>query len=155
MGEIVINGERKPYFPSLFTIQTYTGHAIREVWGSTCALMQRGILHSRGELDLHVIREALLAEHFQLWTFTREGIILTVMLTEIRQYPLKRSCTMVLVAGQDLSKIWPQLMPYMKTWLKANDVTELQTTCRESVARISRSLGFREAARVMIYDFKE
>ncbi len=155
MGEIVINGERKEYFPSLFTIDTYTGSAIRKVWGSVCAMLQRGVLYGRGELTLATIQEALFQEHFQLWTFTREGIILTVMLTEIRQYPMKRSCNMVLVAGQDLSKIWPQLMPYIKTWLKANDVTELQTTCRESVARISRSLGFREAARVMIYDFKE
>lgn len=155
MGEIVINGERKTYFPSLFTINTYTGHAVRNVWGSVCAMLQKGLLHSRGELDIVSLREALLMEKFQLWTFSRAGIILTVMLTELRQYPLKKSCNMVLVAGQDLSEIWPQLLPYMKTWLKANDVTELQTTCRESVARISRSLGFREAARVMIYDLKE
>jgi hypothetical protein len=155
MGEIVINGERKTYFPSLFTINTYTGHSIRAVWGSVCAMLQKGLLYSRGELDLVSLREALLAEKFQLWTFARGEIILTVMLTELRQYPLKKSCNMVLVAGQDLAEIWPQLLPYMKTWLKANDVMELQTTCRESVARISRSLGFREAARVMIYDLKE
>ena len=154
MGEIVINGERKDYFPSLFTIDTYTGQVIHGVWDRICALLQLGILHSRGELTLAIIKDALLLEHFQLWTFTREGLILTIMLTEIRQYPMKKSCNMVLVAGQDLSKIWPQLLPYMKTWLKANDVTELQTTCRESVARISRSLGFREAARVMVYDFE-
>ena len=117
----MIDGDKYGRFLSPFIVKTYSGAEVRAIWGSVCVLIQRGIAYSRSELDPCCIRKALLSGHLQLWTFSEDGVIITVMITELRDYAKKRSCNLLLVSSEQSKKIWRALFPYMQNWLLAND----------------------------------
>lgn len=151
----MIDGADKEELLSRFTITTYTGQAVRAAWGSVRGFVVQALAFSREELDIQTVWSACLKELMQLWVIKHEGRVVCVMITELRIYAKKRSCNLVAVAGMQSRNIWKIFAPYLKTWLTANSVDEVQATCRPSVARLIRTLGFRETAQVMTISCKE
>jgi hypothetical protein len=153
--QTVINGEKKESLSSPFTIKTYTGIAVREVWGEVRGFILQALAFSRGELDIQTIWKACQQEHIQLWVISQEGRPVCVMLTELCLYARKKSCNIVAVAGRQTQIIWKAFLPFLRTWIIANEIDEIQATCRPSVARLISTLGFQETARVMTISCKE
>lgn len=155
MEQTVINGADKERLSSPYTIQTYTGIAVREIWGSVRGFVLQALAFSRDELDIQTVWRACMKGHIQVWVIRQDGFVICVMLTELRIYAKKKGCNIVAVAGRQTKAVWQAFGSFLKTWLLANDVNELQATCRPSVARLISGLGFREAARVMVISCKE
>lgn len=151
----MINRDNKQALSARLKIKSYTGTNAREIWGTVRGFILRAIAFSRGELDIHAIWRALEAERLQLWLITQDEKPLCVMITELRVFAEKRSCNLVAVAGKQTQDIWQEFFPYFKNWLIANEIDEIQATCRPSVARLIRALGFRETACVMTIPLKE
>jgi len=155
MGEAVIDRDNNYCLSSRFIIKSYTGMATREIWGTVRGFVMRAIAFSRGELDIDCIWRACEKGHIQIWVITEDGFPVCVMLTELRVYAEKKSCNLVAVAGKQARTVWKEFFSYFKTWLIANNVDEIQATCRPSVARLIRTLGFTETACVMTIQCKE
>lgn len=151
----MIKRESNSCLSSRFIIKSFTGQAARDIWGTARGFILQAIAFSRGELDINCVWRACEKGHIQIWVVYADDIPICVMLTELRNYSKKKSCNLVAVAGKQTRVIWKEFFAYFRTWLIANEVDEIQATCRPSVARLIRTLGFRESARVMTIQCKE
>jgi hypothetical protein len=155
MGQAVelMGGITRTFFPP-FTIKSLTGQAIESVWVSVIPWIQAALDYSRGELSLEYVRACLHAEQMQLWVAYEEGKILGVMVTQLLQHSHKKTCNVVAIDGKNITRIWREGAQYMITWLLANDVDELEATCRDSVAAMLSGMNFERTANVMTYSLR-
>lgn len=136
---------------SPLNIQTYSGCEVREIWGEIGPLLMQALAYSRKELNIASMWNGLTSGSMRIWVIRYETDLLCIMVTEVRKYAEKLSCNIVAVAGEDACRVWREFGNFFRCWLEANAIEEVQATCRPSVARLLRPLGFKEAAKVMIY----
>ncbi len=155
MGQAVelMGGNTRTLFPP-FSVKSLTGQAIESVWSDVIPWIQAALDYSRGELDLEYVRACLHSEQMQLWVAYEEGEILGVMVTQLLQHAQKKTCNVVAIDGRNITRIWREGARYMITWLLANDVDELEATCRDSVAAMLSSMSFERTANVMTYSLR-
>lgn len=156
MGQTVkLMGKSIPEFFPPFEVKSYTGAAIEDIWPFVEPLLDKAVIVSRKELSLDYIRGSLLTEHMQLWVATENGELIGTMVTELRQHANKKICNVVALDGTNIVSIWHQGARYVLAWLIANEVDELEATCRDTVAEMLRSIGFDKTANVMTFFIKE
>lgn len=156
MGQTVkLMGKTIPEFFSPFDIKSYTGESVEEIWPFVASLLDKAVIVSRKELSLEYIKASLLTEHMQLWIATENGELIGTMVTELIQHVGKKVCNVVALDGSGIVNIWHKGARYFLAWMIANEVDELEATCRNTVADMLRSIGFEQTANVMTFFIKE
>lgn len=140
---------------SHFDVYTYTGPEIVNIWHLVEGPIRASADWSRGEFLPEDALKMLLERKMTLWLFARDKEIYLTVLTEVRDYPRKRSCIIYAATGQKLGEVWRFALARFKQWMLDNGIDDVEATCRDAVARKLSRLGFSKTANVMRFTIKE
>jgi len=138
-----------------FDVYTYTGPEIVSIWHLVEGPIRASADWSRGEFLPEDALKMLLERKMTLWLFTREKEIFLTLLTEVRDYPRRRSCIIYAATGKKLGEVWRFALTRFRQWALDNSIDDVEAVCRDAVARKLSRLGFFKTANVMRFSLKE
>lgn len=138
-----------------FDVYTYTGPEIVSIWHLVEGPIRASADWSRGEFLPEDALKMLLERKMTLWLFTRDKEIYLTVLTEVRDYPRKRSCIIYAATGKKLGEVWRFALARFRQWALDNSIDDVEAICRDAVARKLSRLGFSKTANVMRFTIKE
>lgn len=103
-------------------------------------LLEKAIEYIEHEMTLMDMLVAIQREVFQLWLGYQEEQVVSVMVTELVQYPKKKVCRIVALAGS--TRQFASTFEVIKSWAAANGAVELEAFCRPAITRLARCYGF-------------
>lgn len=133
----------------------YSGPEILPEWGKIKGLLKKAADWSRGEWKTSDVLVKVSSGQQQVWVFYFGDDVQAVGVTELLTYPRKTVCNIYAMAGFGMQDLWKEFSQALIVWLKANNVDEIQTTCRDEVMEKLLPLGFTKAANVLHFNWKE
>lgn len=99
---------------------------IDSVWDQCRRLVQKALLHGDGRYSAEDIYNCLKKREMQLWIYcvTIDNII-SCAITEISNFPQVKICTVLYVAGENLSD-WIHYRHSIEQWAKENDCYQIE-----------------------------
>jgi len=106
---------------------------------------------SRDEMSVEDIYKRLSEARMQLWlVFNEDREIISVLTTEIIDYPRKTVCRIVTLGGKDLD-IWVQdWLETIEAWALENDCVAMETVCRKGFIKKLERFGYENAYTVLV-----
>ena len=96
---------------------------INEVWEDCEPYIEMGNGKSRDEMSVMDIYKRLSEARMQLWlVFDDDREIISVLTTEIIEYPRKTTCRIVTLGGQDLDLWVEKLLDTLEQWALENNL---------------------------------
>lgn len=133
----------------------YTGEGILQVWREIKPFVERAAEWGRGEYEADDVLVMTYEERMQVWVM-REGVeIILVCVTQVLQYPRRKICNIYALAGKRMAEMWKLFSSYNRAWMVANDIDEIQATCRPEIAYMIQPLGFEPLVQVLHLPVKE
>jgi hypothetical protein len=154
MSEIINDGAVNDKLTSP-TITMYSGPEVLPIWVEVAVLIAKAAAWGRGEYLAEDVLVLASEGKMQIWVFRVEGKVVLVGVTEILTYPRCKICNIYALAGYQMVEMWGLFADYLKTWLKANGIQKIQTTCRTEIADKITCLGFEPLVHVMGYTGKD
>ena len=152
-----VNGESNSEFssPSNRTLAYHTGESVLSLWPEVSSLLQKAAVWGHGEYQVEDVLAKLLVGQMQLWVFSENGKIQLVGVTEIITRPRKKACNIYALAGYNMSGYWKQFASSLFTWMKENQIQDLETYCRDEVMEKLLPFGFQKKTNVLQFKWKE
>ncbi len=124
---------------------------INEVWEDCEPYKEMGNGKSRDEMSVEDIYKRLSEARMQLWlVFNEDREIISVLTTEIIDYPRKTVCRIVTLGGKDLD-IWVQdWLETIEAWALENDCVAMETVCRKGFIKKLERFGYENAYTVLV-----
>jgi hypothetical protein len=124
---------------------------IDEVWKDCEPYIEMGNDKSRDEMSVMDIYAKLSQARMQLWIiFNDEREIISVLTTEIVEYPQKTMCRIVTLGGKDLD-IWVEdWLDTIEAWALEKGCVAMETCCRKGFAKKLERFGYENAYTVLI-----
>jgi hypothetical protein len=124
---------------------------INEVWEDCEPYIEMGNGKSRDEMSVMDIYARLSEARMQLWlVFNEDREIISVLTTEIIDYPRKTVCRIVTLGGKDLD-IWVQdWLETIEAWALENDCVAMETVCRKGFIKKLERFGYENAYTVLV-----
>ena len=124
---------------------------INEVWEDCEPYIEMGNGKSRDEMSVEDIYKRLSEARMQLWlVFDEDREIISVLTTEIIDYPRKTVCRIVTLGGKDLD-IWVQdWLETIEAWALENDCVAMETVCRKGFIKKLERFGYENAYTVLV-----
>ena len=124
---------------------------INEVWEDCEPYIEMGNGKSRDEMSVMDIYKRLSEARMQLWlVFNENREIISVLTTEIIDYPRKTVCRIVTLGGKDLD-IWVQdWLETIEEWALENDCVAMETVCRKGFIKKLEKFGYENAYTVLV-----
>ena len=124
---------------------------INEVWEDCEPYIEMGNGKSRDEMSVEDIYKRLSEARMQLWlVFNENREIISVLTTEIIDYPRKTVCRIVTLGGKDLD-IWVQdWLETIEAWALENDCVAMETVCRKGFIKKLEKFGYENAYTVLV-----
>jgi hypothetical protein len=106
---------------------------------------------SRDEMSVEDIYKRLSEARMQLWlVFDDNREIISVLTTEIIEYPRKTTCRIVTLGGQDLDLWVEQLLETLEEWALENGCVAMETVCRKGFIKKLERFGYENAYTVLV-----
>jgi len=124
---------------------------IDEVWLECEPYIEMGNGKSRDEMSVMDIYARLSEARMQLWLiFNDNKEIVSVLTTEIIEYPQKTMCRIVTLGGKDLD-IWAEdLLETLEEWALENGCVAMETVCRKGFIKKLEKFGYENAYTVLV-----
>ena len=124
---------------------------INEVWEDCEPYIEMGNGKSRDEMSVMDIYKRLSEARMQLWlVFNENREIISVLTTEIIDYPRNTVCRIVTLGGKDLD-IWVQdWLETIEAWALENDCVAMETVCRKGFIKKLEKFGYENAYTVLV-----
>ena len=124
---------------------------LNEVWEDCEPYIAMGNGKSRDEMSVEDIYKRLSEARMQLWlVFNEDKDIISVLTTEIIDYPRKTVCRIVTLGGKDLD-IWVQdWLETIEAWALENDCVAMETVCRKGFIKKLERFGYENAYTVLV-----
>jgi len=124
---------------------------LNEVWEDCEPYIAMGNGKSRDEMSVTDIYERLSEARMQLWlVFNEDKDIISVLTTEIIDYPRKTVCRIVTLGGKDLD-IWVEdWLETIEAWALENDCVAIETVCRKGFIKKLERFGYENAYTVLV-----
>ena len=124
---------------------------LNEVWEDCEPYIAMGNGKSRDEMSVTDIYERLSEARMQLWlVFNEDKEIISVLTTEIIDYPRKTVCRIVTLGGKDLD-IWVEdWLETIEAWALENDCVAIETVCRKGFIKKLERFGYENAYTVLV-----
>jgi hypothetical protein len=124
---------------------------IDEVWLECEPYIEMGNGKSRDEMSVMDIYARLSEARMQLWlVFNEDREIISVLTTEIIDYPRKTVCRIVTLGGKDLD-IWVEdWLETIEEWALENDCVAMETVCRKGFIKKLERFGYENAYTVLV-----
>jgi hypothetical protein len=103
-------------------------------------LLEESARYSNGELTAVDLLDGVFRKVYQLWLGYAGGRVASVMVTELLQYPRKKVCVILAIAGE--TKRFANTFEVIKQWAAMNGAVELEAYCRPAITRLARRYGF-------------
>jgi hypothetical protein len=127
--------------------------SVDAVWPAIEDMVAEALEHSRGEISVEDVRMFLLARVMQLWiSYDAKRRITACMVTQIIDYPRRRFLRIVLIAGVG-HEFWQHGWELVELWARDQQCSGVESFARRGLARMFKSLGFREEYSVVGFDF--
>ena len=124
---------------------------IDEVWLECEPYIEMGNGKSRDEMSVMDIYARLSEARMQLWlVFDDNKEIISVLTTEIIEYPRKTMCRIVTLGGQDLDLWAEQLLETLEEWALENGCVAMETVCRKGFIKKLERFGYENAYTVLV-----
>jgi len=124
---------------------------INEVWEECEPYIAMGNGKSRDEMSVMDIYERLSQARMQLWLiFNDNKEIISVLTTEIIEYPQKTMCRIVTLGGKDLD-IWvEEFLDTIEAWALEKGCVAMETVCRKGFIKKLERFGYENAYTVLV-----
>ena len=124
---------------------------INEVWEECEPYIAMGNGKSRDEMSVMDIYERLSQARMQLWLiFNDNKEIVSVLTTEIIEYPQKTMCRIVTLGGKDLD-IWvEEWLDTIEAWALERGCVAMETVCRKGFIKKLERFGYENAYTVLV-----
>lgn len=108
---------------------------VERVWPAVAPFIER-FIEKTGEhrWNLEDIKKAILERDMQLWAIENEGLISTVIITEIINYPRVRECSVFMVSGSRADD-WRDSVQEMVVWAAEQGCHYISTMARPGFAK--------------------
>lgn len=117
--------------------------SVDEVWHDVKPMLERGISHGDGELDVDDLLKFLLSRTMQLWVVYNynESKIMMAGVTEIVNYPKSKVCRAVVLGGDGVDQ-WVKHVAGIEAWAKSMNCNKMEAFGRRGLARKMESIGY-------------
>ena len=124
---------------------------INEVWEDCEPYIEMGNGKSRDEMSVMDIYKRLSEARMQLWLiFNDNKEIVSVLTTEIIEYPQKTMCRIVTLGGKDLD-IWvEEWLDTIEAWALEKGCVAMETVCRKGFIKKLERFGYENAYTVLV-----
>jgi hypothetical protein len=128
---------------------------INEVWEECEPYIEMGNGKSRDEMSVMDIYERLSEARMQLWLiFNDKKEIVSVLTTEIIEYPQKTMCRIVTLGGKDLD-IWvEEWLDTIEAWALEKGCVAMETVCRKGFIKKLERFGYENAYTVLVKELR-
>ncbi len=117
--------------------------SIPDVWEDVKPMLEKGISHGDGELDVNDILKFLLDRTMQLWVLYNydESVIVMAGVTELVTYPRAKICRAVVLGGDSLSD-WIEHIKGIEAWAKSKGCDKVEAYGRRGLAKKMEAIGY-------------
>lgn len=125
------------------------------LWPRVQGYLQSALDHGQGEYNLEDIRLQLIADMMRLWiVYDSDGEIHAAAVCEIKQFPQKRICYVVLAGGVEIDN-WLHDAAAVEQWARENGADAVVALTRKGMAKKLREFGYREVYTVVQQDITD
>ena len=117
--------------------------SVPQLWKAVKPMLEKGISHGDGELDIEDIRKFLLDRAMQLWVlydYDGEAVIMAGV-TEIINYPKYKVCRAVALGGDNLDA-WVKHIHGIETWAHEMGCDKMEAYGRRGLAKKMENIGY-------------
>ena len=117
--------------------------SIEPLWADVKPMLEKGISHGDGELDIEDIHKFLLSRAMQLWVlydYDNENIVMAGV-TEIINYPKYKVCRAVALGGNNLDD-WVEHIKGIEVWADSMGCDKVEAYGRRGLAKKMEKAGY-------------
>lgn len=120
------------------------------VWGSVNVLLQHAVDKNQGEFNLDDIYVSLLQGHMRLWLAYKErtGEVKSAAVCELRRFPLRNICYIILLAGDGFGE-WSWAINSIEEWALDNGADAIAAYARRGFLKPMKDYGYTEVYSVI------
>lgn len=124
---------------------------IVDAWRDAEAFVDRGLKHTRGEMDKYDILSALLNTELQLWlAMSEDNRVIGIVLTTLNVGPQKKTCKIVLMVGGAFGDGWfKESLEVIEDYATKMGCHEIEEYGRAGWEKIGPSVGWKKGYVVM------
>lgn len=124
------------------TITDVNAEDIDTLWPKIQGHIEDALVWGQDEYDINDIHAFLLSGSMRLWiAYDRGGMLHSSAVCQLRNYPRKTVCFVVLAAGGAFD-VWTEAFDALEEWAQENGATEMAAYTRPGVAKKARSFGY-------------
>ena len=117
--------------------------SVEQLWDEVKPMLEKGISHGDGELDINDILKFLLDRAMQLWVlydYSGDTVVMAGV-TEIVNYPKYKVCRAVILGGDSLDQ-WVKYIQGIEAWAVEMGCTKVEAYGRRGLAKKMESIGY-------------
>ncbi len=120
------------------------------VWDDCEPYISMGNSRGKEEQNTHDIYHKIKNQEMQLWILSNDDKeIVSVLTTEIIQYPRRTTCRIVTLGGKDLDEWVEDWLNTLETWALENGCEAIETCCRKGFAKKLEKFGYENTYTVL------
>lgn len=133
-----------------FTMRGIPASLIDQLWHYAEPYLKRALDHTSGEVAVADIKQACLNRDVQLWLISRGTRVVAAITTEIVNYPHRKHCRVITLAGSDLAS-WLELADNtLCTWATEQGCDALESFVRKGLVPKLAPLAYKHKHSVLI-----
>lgn len=117
--------------------------SVEQLWDEVKPMLEKGISHGDGELDINDILKFLLDRAMQLWVlydYSGDTVVMAGV-TEIVNYPKYKVCRAVILGGDSLDQ-WVKYIQGIEAWAAEMGCAKVEAYGRRGLAKKMESIGY-------------
>ena len=123
---------------------------VERLWIYAEPYIKRALDHTSGELTVDDFKQLCLNQSVQLWLVNRENRVIGAITTEIINYPRRKHCRVITLAGSDFSS-WVGLADTtLMAWATSLGCQALETYVRKGLVPKLDALGYKHKHSVLV-----
>lgn len=105
--------------------------------------IQSALEYGHGERNLKDITDSIQKGDKQVWVHSTEDLFTGTVITEIIQYPRKKTCQIIYLGGDSSLKFLDELQ-VIEEWARLNNCVDIQVIGRKGWLRVLKNQDYRE-----------
>lgn len=130
-------------------------HLIDSLWHYAEHYIKRAFDHTSGEVSVEDMHQLCLERAVQLWLVSRENRVIGALTTEIVNYPHRKHCRVITVAGSNFAE-WIELADnVLCAWATEQGCDALETYVRKGLVPKLADVGYRHKHSIMTKELSD
>jgi hypothetical protein len=135
---------------SEFQIRGIPHNLVESMWKFAEPYIKRALDHTCGEVTPDDLRHSCEDRRCQLWLVSKENRIIAAVTTEIVNYPQRRHCRVITLAGSS-AEDWTGLMDAtLMEWAKSHACDAMEAYVRKGYVQKLSQYGFKHRYSVVV-----